>query len=220
VGLASFPLSTRRSLLPYRRVFTVSSTEELIQEMGRKGPTVTAGKPVLVLLFTGQGAQWVGCGETLMAFPVYRKAIEYVDSLFRGLAGWSILDKLPTLTPDEMVQTVRTAIRPDDDDDDVSLAWSPGQMYAQPATFLVQVGLVELLKFFRILPHAVVGHSAGEVVAAYAAGILSLEDATRLMYYRSTVQQKLAGAGHMLVVSVSEVRASYVDTTAPYTQIS
>jgi hypothetical protein len=51
------PFPCRRSFLPYRRVFTVSSTEELIKEMGRSGPTLTAGKPTLVLLFTGQGAQ-------------------------------------------------------------------------------------------------------------------------------------------------------------------
>jgi hypothetical protein len=54
--------------------------------------------------------RWLGCGETLMAFPVYRKAVEYVDSLFYALSGWSILSKLPTLSPDEMVQTVRVMI--------------------------------------------------------------------------------------------------------------
>jgi acyl transferase domain-containing protein len=53
----------------------------------------------------------------------------------------------------------------------------------------------------------VVGHSAGEVAAAYAADLLSLEDAVRLLYYRSTEQQKLAGSGRMLVVSMSEAEA-------------
>lgn len=59
----------------------------------------------------------------------------------QALAGWSILDKLATLPAAELKET----------------------MYAQPASFLVQVGLFELLKSFGVFPDVVLGHSAGEV---------------------------------------------------------
>lgn len=68
----------------------------------------------------------------------------------------------------------------------------------------LQVGLLEALQSFGVYPDLVIGHSAGEVAAAYAAGLLSLEDAVRVVYHRSVEQQKLAGSGRMLAVSLGE----------------
>lgn len=142
----------------------------------------------VAMIFTGQGSQWAGCGKSLMErFPVYRRAAVRVDSEFRKLAGWSILDKLDILSNEELSHV----------------------QFAQPATFLIQVGtsktslqfkgsdsayiyftfhrsmipqiaLVELLSYYGISCHAVIGHSAGEVAAAYTAGLLNLAQAVKV----------------------------------------
>jgi len=77
-----------------------------------------------------QGSQWVGCGESLMSWPAYRDAALQVDALFFSLSGWSILEKSKTLAPTMLGDT----------------------MYAQPVTFLVQVGLFHLLAQLGITP--------------------------------------------------------------------
>jgi len=70
------------------------------------------------MVFTGQGAQWPGCGQSLMErFPVYQKAAVRVDHHFAKLAGYSILEKMRRLSPTELNLV----------------------QYAQPVTFMVQV---------------------------------------------------------------------------------
>src|SRR5690606_32795891 len=73
---------------------------------------------------------------------------------------------------------------------------------AQPANFLLQVGLTELWRHCGVEPIAIVGHSVGEVAAAWASGALSLEDAVAVSWYRSRLQQRLDGQGRMLAVGL------------------
>ncbi|KAK5849930.1 hypothetical protein PBY51_014227 [Eleginops maclovinus] len=65
---------------------------------------------------------------------------------------------------------------------------------------LIKVGIAALLKHWGIKPDAVLGHSVGEVAAAHCSGLLTLEDAVKVLYHRSTLQNKVTG-GKMLVVS-------------------
>ncbi|MCY4376293.1 MAG: KR domain-containing protein, partial [Spirochaetaceae bacterium] len=67
---------------------------------------------------------------------------------------------------------------------------------------MLQCALVELFKTWGVYPDCVVGHSSGEVAAAYAAGALSLAEATRLVYHRATLQQRTAGSGRMLPIGL------------------
>ena len=73
---------------------------------------------------------------------------------------------------------------------------------AQPVTFMLQCALVELFKTWGVYPDCVVGHSSGEVAAAYASGALALAEATRLVYHRATLQQRTAGSGRMLPIGL------------------
>ena len=177
-----------RSRFQYRKTFVVSTTEELAEKLaafaasGSVDPSGEGRKMQVAYVFTGQGSQWPGVGKSLMAFPVYRKAVKAADKFFKAKSGWSILEKIDTLTADEMRDT----------------------LYAQPISFLVQVGLFELLKFFKVFPDVVVGHSAGEVAAAYASGLLTLEEACEVVYHRSAEQQKMAGCGRLMAVGMSE----------------
>ena len=122
-----------RSRFQYRKAFVASSTEELAEKLeafakgGAVDPSGEGRKMQICYVFTGQGSQWPGVGKSLMAFPVYRKAVRAADKLFKAKSGWSILEKIDTLTADEMRDT----------------------LYAQPISFIVQVGLFELLKVRR-----------------------------------------------------------------------
>ncbi len=73
---------------------------------------------------------------------------------------------------------------------------------AQPAIFSVQAALSALWKNMGIYPSAIVGHSVGEIAAAHIAGVLSLEDALRVTFHRSRLQQRTAGQGKMLAVGL------------------
>ena len=64
--------------------------------------------------------------------------------------------------------------------------------FSQPLCTALQIALVELLKSFHIAPVAVVGHSSGEIAAAYAIGALSLESACRISYHRGRLSGQLA----------------------------
>jgi len=179
-----------RSRFKFRKAFIASSVEGMQQALaafaatGNVQPSGEGRKMQVAYVFTGQGSQWPGVGKSLMAFAVYREAVKAADKIFKDLSGWSILEKNESLSADEMRDTV----------------------YAQPISFLVQVGLFELLKFFRVFPDVVTGHSAGEVAAAYAAGLLTLEEAVKVVYHRSQEQQKMAGCGRLLVVGMSHER--------------
>lgn len=75
---------------------------------------------------------------------------------------------------------------------------------AQSANFLVQIGLTAELAHYGVVPQAVVGHSVGEVSAAYVSGMLSLDDAVKVSYYRSRLATLAVGSGGMLAVGLSE----------------
>ncbi|MBD9357362.1 type I polyketide synthase [Methylomonas albis] len=139
-------------------------------------------KPVFV--YTGMGPQWWAMGRELYHNEtVYRTAVAECDAIFQRLAGWSILAEM--LKDEQNSNITDTTI-------------------AQPANFLIQVGLTALWRSLGIEPAAIVGHSVGEVSAAYAAGVLSLEEAVLVSYQRSRIQKKAAGLGKMLAVGLSQ----------------
>lgn len=71
---------------------------------------------------------------------------------------------------------------------------------AQPANFALQVALTKWLDHYGVRPDVCVGHSAGEPAAAWAAGVFSLEDAVRISWARSHLQQRTSGQGTMIAV--------------------
>ena len=137
----------------------------------------------LVFVFTGQGSQWWAMGQQLLQRePLFRRTIEQMGALFQKLSGWSILDEM--LQSEDCSNIDRTAI-------------------AQPAICALQIGLVELWKSWGIVPTRVVGHSVGEVAAAYCAGALSLADTVQVIYHRSRLQDTTAGHGRMLAAGIT-----------------
>ena len=136
----------------------------------------------LAFVYSGNGSQWEGMGRRLLTdSSVFREAVQEVDALFKPLAGFSILDELLGLP-------------------------GPGRYaateIAQPALFAVQVGLTRLLELQGVGPQAVVGHSVGEIAAAWAAGALTLAAAVEVVHHRSRLQGTTRGAGGMTAVKL------------------
>ncbi|MGV9411049.1 type I polyketide synthase [Nocardia sp. NPDC003693] len=144
--------------------------------------------PEPVFVFSGMGPQWWGMARELLgADGVFARTAQRVDEAFRAIAGWSIIEEL--LRPEEESRVTATEV-------------------AQPANFLVQVALVDELAELGVVPAAIVGHSVGEVAAAYVAGVLSLEDAVTVAYHRARLQATTAGSGGMLAVGLPADKAT------------
>jgi acyl transferase domain-containing protein len=136
----------------------------------------------LVFVFSGQGAQWPGMGQELLAREqVFRQVIEQCDVLLRQYGDLSLLQEISA--GKEQSRLGQTAI-------------------VQPVTFALQVALAALWRSWGVVPDAVVGHSVGEVAAAHVAGVLSLEDAMRVAFHRGQLMEQAAGRGKMAVVGL------------------
>lgn len=133
----------------------------------------------LVFVFGGQGAEWWAMGRELYATePVFADQIRACERAL-GARGASITRELGVVESESRLADVEVL---------------------QPTLFAVHAGLVALLRSWGIAPDCVVGHSFGEVSAAWAAGALTLEDALRVHVVRSRVMKRLAGLGRMVVV--------------------
>lgn len=187
---------TRRAHHPFRAAFDFSDADDLLTKLqsfasgeGRSPTRAIAGdaaRPVFV--FSGMGPQWWGMGrELLQSDGAFAHTARAIDEEFTSIAGWSIIEEL--LRPEEESRVTSTE-------------------FAQPANFLVQVALVAELATLGVHPAAVVGHSVGEVSAAYVSGALGLHDALRVSYHRARLQATTRGTGGMLAVGLSETDAS------------
>ena len=180
-------LSRRRTHFATRTAFSVTGQAELATELDKfietPEPISTAKEEAhrLAMVFSGQGTQWAGCARELYRTdPVFRRAVDAIEDHWRGHSDVSLRDACFRA--------------PQEDLDEVQLA--------QPVIFMIQCALVEVLKTWGVHPDCVVGHSSGEVAAAYASGLLSLADATRLVHFRATLQQRRAGSGRMLAIGL------------------
>jgi acyl transferase domain-containing protein len=195
----SHTLYGRRTTFPVRINFTADGLEELcakvhstIQQQMKPvlSAPVSASSSQILGIFTGQGAQWAGMGSCLMRDP---GAIAIIDELERSLAelpdppSWSLTTELSK-------EKSRSCIT------ETSIA--------QPACTAVQILLVDMLRAAGVRFSAVVGHSSGEIAAAYAAGYLDRRDAIRVAYYRGR-HVHLIGGHHGERGSMIAIGASY-----------
>ncbi|MHC5908488.1 SDR family NAD(P)-dependent oxidoreductase, partial [Streptomyces sp. S6] len=190
-------LVARRALLSDRAVIVAGSREEASTGLdalarGESHPAVVTGGSFgatasgrTVLVFPGQGSQWVGMGRELLdASPVFAERVAECAVALGPWVEWSLVDVLRGDVPAGVLERVDVV---------------------QPASFAVMVGLAAVWASVGVVPDAVVGHSQGEIAAACVSGALSLEDAARIVAVRSQViAGGLAGRGGMASVALSE----------------
>ncbi|WP_217712316.1 type I polyketide synthase [Streptomyces sp. NA02950] len=201
----AFSQATSRAHLEHRAVVVATDRGALLTGLSElssaepaanvaEGQAAGSGvKPVFV--FPGQGAQWVGMAvELLDTSSVFAAEIAACGAALAEFVDWRLEDVLrgaPGAPSLERVDVV------------------------QPALFAMMVGLAALWRSYGVEPSAVVGHSQGEIAAAYVAGALSLEDAARIVALRSQlVRDRLAGLGGMMSVALPVERAE--ELIAPY----
>ncbi|KAJ6172240.1 polyketide synthase [Penicillium chermesinum] len=186
----AYTLSERRSHLKSRG-FVIARGDTLNQDLNAEnlrvaspaGPIISLNQR-FVLVFTGQGAQWQGMAEELLQTPVFAHAISQMDEALASLPyppSWTIAGILQDKTDHCPINEAA---------------------FAQPVTTAVQIGLVELLKAFRVPMDGVLGHSSGEIAAAYAANLLDMHEAIALAYYRGYAVTECAPIGAMAAVGL------------------
>ncbi|WP_159058957.1 type I polyketide synthase, partial [Streptomyces caeruleatus] len=189
VGVGAALVSTRASL-EHRAVVLGADRDELIARLtglaeGEPGPGVVTGRSGadgdgVVFVFPGQGAQWVGMAQELLASsPVFAGRMGECAQALAPFVEWDLLEVLGDQAALERVDVV------------------------QPVLWAVMVSLAHLWQSLGVTPAAVVGHSQGEIAAACVAGGLSLEDAARISAVRSRmIAGSLAGRGGMVSVGL------------------
>lgn len=191
----AYAAAYRRERLDKRLAVTFDSPAALCERLNRfaEGNAVAglvveaapaeAGK--LAFIYSGNGAQWAGMGQLLLAeSETFRVSLEDVSERIATLTGLSVIDQLQV---------------------DAALSRLADTAVAQPLLFAVQVALTVVLRKQGIDADVVAGHSVGEVAAAWAAGELNLDEAVRIICARSNAQALTAGAGRMAAISMSEV---------------
>jgi acyl transferase domain-containing protein len=177
----AYTLTSRRSHFPHR-AFCVSDGSESLEFSPLTKPKKT---PKLTFVFTGQGAQWAQMAKELIEdYPSFHADIEAMDDALSRLpepARWSIKDEL--LKHDSTSRLSKAE-------------------FSQPLCTAVQVALVNLIRSWGISPAAVVGHSSGEIAAAYAANSITTDEAIIIAYYRGQVTKNGVRNGGMAAVGM------------------
>lgn len=199
-----YTLQSRRSTLPYRQVIFCRSRNEAIRRIEAilaedavpESPAITrqldVSTPRILGVFTGQGAQWVQMAASIIRnSPYASKRIDELETALQCLPegdrpDWSLRSELLADTQSSRLSQAEVA---------------------QPLCTAVQIILVDLMRAAKVNLSGVVGHSSGEIGAAYAAGFLSAASAIYVAYYRG-LYARLASSedrkpGAMLAVGTS-----------------
>jgi A-type KR domain-containing polyene macrolide polyketide synthase len=189
-------LATTRASLDHRAVVLGESRADFAQGLralanSESAPGLVRGARIEgdagpVFVFPGQGSQWWGMGrELLCSSEVFATAVDECAEALAPHVDCSLHDVLSGEGDPDLLERVDVV---------------------QPALFSMMVALAALWRSYGCEPAAVVGHSQGEIAAAYVAGVLTLEDAARIVALRSKALLKISGRGGMVSVMASADR--------------
>ncbi|KAI6778347.1 putative polyketide synthase [Emericellopsis cladophorae] len=192
----AYTLAQRRSHMGHRTFALAASMPELSMRLSRGLPAATRAQRHggnIVMIFTGQGAQWSGMAQELFEYPTFHQSIQASQSYLEALGcKWNVREEL-SQTPNINLPE-----------------------YSQPLCTIIQIALVDLVRAWKIVPAATLGHSSGEIAAAYAASLITHQDAIKLAYVRGISSAGVRKQGAMMAVGLSQSDAqAYVDTWAP-----
>ncbi|ORA66166.1 polyketide synthase, partial [Mycobacterium heidelbergense] len=189
-------LATTRSVFEHRAVLVGADRDTLMGALAglasgdpdasvRVGRARTVGK--IVFAFPGQGSQWLGMGAALYErFPVFAGAFDQAVSALDGHTRLPLRQVMWGGDPELLESTE----------------------FAQPALFALEVALAALWQSWSVVPDVVMGHSVGELAAAYVAGAMSLADAARVVAARGRLMAGLPADGVMMAVAAGEAEVA------------
>ncbi|KAF4335671.1 polyketide synthase [Fusarium beomiforme] len=187
-------LGSRRSNMLWRTFSVASGAVRELLSLSK--PIRSSDDLGLAFVFTGQGAQYINMGLGLEHYPVYKATLQKIGDIYSGFgSSWNLFDEL---------SCSENINKPE---------------LSQPLSTAVQIALIELLNSFGLMPKVVIGHSSGEIAAAYASGGLSLESACKVSYFRGLLAGKLRQAnasspGAMLSINLAPHHVSeYLEKT-------
>ncbi|MGA3341230.1 MAG: amino acid adenylation domain-containing protein, partial [Methylocella sp.] len=192
LGNIAFTLQTGRRAFSQRFAFSARGRRGVIEKLGGAGKSEAAAgsPPKVAFLFPGQGAQYAGMGQGLYRrYPIVTQTIDRCSSILEPLLSLDL----------------RTVLYGDPEEAGSRLQ---ATALAQPALFSVSYAVAALWRSLGIEPAAMLGHSIGEFVAAVLAGVMTLEDALKVVATRGALMQKLPeGAMLAVMLAESEVKA-------------
>lgn len=208
IGLAdvAWTLQTGRRAFEHRRVIVADGVSDAIDTLCNpvgartySGSHAQGERPV-AFMFSGQGSQFAGMGSGLYrAFGVYRDAIDDCVKRLMGILGRDLRSVLFATDGDSVINETR---------------------FSQPALFVTGYALSCLWAHWGVRPAAMIGHSVGEYVAAHLAGVLSLDDALRVVAERGRLMQSMP-PGRMAAVQQGDVELrGWLQRNAPEVEIA
>lgn len=185
-----------REQMPFSLVAIGENKDELISNLenhcaNENDFNVVTGQDTkdkrLVFVFTGMGPQWYAMGRELYhTNTVFKETVDKCQKEFSKYLTWSLIDEFLTEESESRIQYTEVS---------------------QPLNFTIQVALFNMWESIGVTPDAIIGHSVGEVAALYCAGVYSFEDAIKISYIRSSLQQRLTGKGGMIAVGIKQEEA-------------
>ncbi|KAI6513695.1 Type I Iterative PKS [Pyricularia oryzae] len=180
----AYTLNSKRTTFPWKS-FAIArdldSAPDGLDTMPAAVRSSNASVPRVAFAFTGQGAQWHAMGRGLSVYKTWRDSMAVSQQVLTSLGcPWSLGEELSRGEKDSRLRLTE---------------------YSQPICTALQIALVDLLRSWAVEPVAVVGHSSGEIAAAYAAGFLSHESAVKVAWLRGQVSGTVSRDGGMLAVN-------------------
>ncbi|CAH0051130.1 unnamed protein product [Clonostachys solani] len=160
----AYTLSARRTHLPWK-AFMVSPDKPSSLDLPK--PIRSVNEPKLAFVFTGQGAQWATMGTQFLGNSIFRQTLTRLAEYFKELgASWDLEEELSKKADESRIDSAE---------------------FSQPIFTAIQIALIDLLRSYGVRPSLVVGHSSGEIAAAYTSGAISARSACRVAFHRGKV---------------------------------
>ncbi|KJZ77356.1 hypothetical protein HIM_03080 [Hirsutella minnesotensis 3608] len=187
-------MATRRDHQEYRAALVVDDFDDALKSLysiseGSSAPPTTKWTiqsrvmvqemhQGIVFVFSGHGAQWADMGKRLLHNHVFLEAVEPLDAVVQREINTSPIElfRAGDVSSSDMVQIL---------------------------TYILQIGITQVLQSHGIYPHAIIGHSVGEIAAAVVAGALTPEEGVVIVTRRSVLYRAMMGKGAMVTMNMS-----------------
>ena len=182
----------RRAHFNIREVFVASSKNDLIEQLHEfasldniedKQRFQPTDKIKTIFVFPGQGAQWISMGKNLYDRElVFKSALDECSQVFKNYVDYDIIQEINK--PEDVSRLNEIDV-------------------VQPIIVAIEIALANLWMSKGIFPDVVIGHSLGEIAAAYVSGNISLDNAAKIICTRSKLMKQLSGKGEMGVTDLT-----------------